>query len=716
MNRLVELLAEHGGLLALGLTIWLVLGAAAMRLARAPILALRIGEATVLLALLWAGLACVPFDRYSPAAAWWDVRDWMAADDSEPTVAAQPSSTPSNQDHVDAAAERSHVVEQRALPIAMRPIDHSRRTDGGRPAPVRRPIWRVRPTVMPQPVAPRPVTLRPVTLRPIETTRPIDAMDRTAPGTGTVQAAMEPNIPRTGGAREVSAPTAAENNPWLTTRRLAAAYVLGSGLAIVWLLIGRLALRRLQRTAHPADPWLNGLYASVLPAGIGRRPRLLISDRCGRPLSFGLLQPVILLPRSLCHRHHAGALRHVLRHELAHVGQRDAWGHLLFNIAFPLCYFHPLYWWLRARAGLCRELIADDQAAACTDKRAYVGDLLAVARQWQRRCDAQLGALSVFESSSQFYRRMTMLCERERPLERSCAWWWRGGLVAIGCLTVLVLGLTLGRPATADDDAVKVGLLALAGDAERDDDEANEESREEVDDDKGESEEEERDEDESEPDEEEESDDVADEDAEEDDEDAEEEESDEESDDENDAEDGDESEEEESDDEETDEDEGDEEDDDAAEDEGDLDALMAEKEEVAGRLAELEATIEEAATRRAQRQAERESAAEAEAREAAEQAEAGQWQNLLDTLAQLSEQQERLKQTVGEMAERIDELTRDKEALSEEVNSLRERLAERGGADEEEEDEVNEERESSDEEDDEAEEVDREDAESDDDE
>jgi hypothetical protein len=666
MNRLVEFLAEHGGMLTAGLTAWLALGAAAMRLARSPIHSLRIGEATLLLAGLWAALACVPLKRYSPADVWSDVGNWLAVNEIPPADAASLSPRQVDSAGLERDLRIVPTLARRPIepiawqPIGSQPVGTRRRPAVGprRAVPVQRLDRRVQPVVAESPARPASGVNR------SHGNRPVERADAKTPTTG---AAAEATV------------------RWRSPRRLAAAYLVGNGLAIAWLLFGRLALRRLERTARPLDPWLIGLYASLLPAQLSRPPRLLVSDRCGRPLSFGLWRPVILLPRSLCHRHHAGALRHVLRHELAHVGQRDAWGHLLFNIAFPCCYFHPLYWWLRARAGLCRELIADDQAAGGTDKRAYVSDLLEVARQWRQRRDVRLGALGVFESSSQFYRRMTMLCERERALDRSCGWWWRGGVLMAGCLAIALLGLTLGRPAAAADDARTASLLALADDDDRDEEEA----RDEADDDEGESEEDERDADESESEEDDDdSEDESDNEAEDDDGDSDEDESEEESDDGDDAEDededGDEGEEgpdEESEDEdsenESDDEEREAEEDGAAEEEGDLDALMVEKEELAARLAELESTIEETAARRAQRDAERASAEEEEARRAAEEAEAGQWQDVLEALGQLTEQQQQLQETVAQMAERIEELTRDRDSLAEEVSSLRERLQER---------------------------------------
>jgi hypothetical protein len=409
------------------------------------------------------------------------------------------------------------------------------------------------------------------------------------------------------------------------------------------------ALRGMLRSARQPAPWLRGLYDSLTP-GDARRPRLLVSDRCGRPLACGWRRPVILLPRELCRVRRAAVLRHVLRHELVHVAQRDAWGQLLFNAMLPLCYFHPLYWWLRGRAGLCRELIADDRAVADGDKREYVENLLGLARCLSPRSDARLGALGVFDSTSQFYRRMTMLLEREKPLASKCGWWWRATLLSVGGLAVALFTLALGLPAAIGEEgsnpAVAPTVLALFS-SDQDEDEEDETDRRESDDDDSygeESDDEELDEEES------------------DEEDSDEEESDEE-----------ESEEDDSDEDESDEEES--EDDELMEDEeGDVDLLLEEKQELAQRLADLDARIEEAAAIRAQRRAER-AAAEAE-RWQGERADElnDRLEQLLESLSEMAKRQDRLHESFGEMAARIEQLTQDNESLRDEIASLRERM------------------------------------------
>jgi len=125
---------------------------------------------------------------------------------------------------------------------------------------------------------------------------------------------------------------------------LTAIFLAGAVACTSWLLLGRLLLwRMLGYAAHP-DDWLLKLYMT-LPCR--RRPELLVSERASHAFSFGIVRPVIVLPARCCSAENASQLRAVLLHELAHAEQGDAWSRLVFNAAFPVLYFHPLYWLTR---------------------------------------------------------------------------------------------------------------------------------------------------------------------------------------------------------------------------------------------------------------------------------------------------------------------------------------------------------------------------------
>ena len=170
-----------------------------------------------------------------------------------------------------------------------------------------------------------------------------------------------------------------------------------------------------------------------------------VTNKPCSPFCFGVRRPTIVLPAALCVPELEASLRHVLAHEVAHLHQRDSRGHAVLSAALPLLYLHPLYWWLRAKAHLAAELVADDVAAARTDARSYADALIRVSERRAAQ-PALLGVASVRRSPSEFYRRMNMLLQREGRLSTECSpLRRRAQLVVVGSLVALTASV-FGAP------------------------------------------------------------------------------------------------------------------------------------------------------------------------------------------------------------------------------------------------------------------------------
>ncbi len=160
-------------------------------------------------------------------------------------------------------------------------------------------------------------------------------------------------------------------NPW--TAAEVALFLLGAGAIgrLGWLCAG---FWRLRRFRNHSTPW----YGDTAHFG-ERRPEYRISDDIGSPVTFGVSNPVILLPRKfldLSPQMQAA----ILCHETLHVERRD-W---VFTVAEELVrsvfWFHPAIWWLLGEIQLAREQAVDREVVERTQARdAYVDALLAVA-------------------------------------------------------------------------------------------------------------------------------------------------------------------------------------------------------------------------------------------------------------------------------------------------------------------------------------------------
>lgn len=388
MSALVTFLAAHGLMLLAGASALLAAGAGAAASQRSPIHRQRLGEATIACTIAWLALACIPLPR------------WPANSPSkQPTVARSPAALELSQGELA-------LLRQLTEPTATSSPDTLR---------IARDV-----EVPPGKASPRQNT--------IDQSAMLSSRARGAPQSLTE--ASRARVPA---------------GVWL-----ARDYLCGVGACLAWLLLGHVLLARMIRRSRSPEPWLAELFAAVARECGVVRARLRIHPHDIRPLSCGLLRQTILVGADIAVAGNTARLRQVLRHELAHLAQHDAWGNALFNVAFPLLYVHPLYWWLRSRAFLARELIADDRAAAATGRVTYAADLLSLAKACRAPGRGPLGAVAMFHFTTDLYRRILMLVQQREALQIRCSGSWRAGwLAASAAVFVLACG-TLGlRPVAA---------------------------------------------------------------------------------------------------------------------------------------------------------------------------------------------------------------------------------------------------------------------------
>ncbi|MCE9524572.1 MAG: M48 family metalloprotease [Planctomycetales bacterium] len=412
MNELLLLLAQNAVLLSVGTTLLLALGCLAVWFCKSPLHRQRISELTIAGVLAWIVLALFPLPRLLP--------DWFSRD-HQPAV--ETRETDPNEEN---ATEPDGLYSESTVPAIKIP------TDG----PVLTPD--VTDAVGNEDVvedAENVASIEMPLLVPSQSEELPTLHAQVNPPTATVQ------------------PSAATPSAWqFDLQKLAGlctgVYLAGASLSLLWIVAGYLLLLRIRQTADAPPPWLANEFQSLArQAGI-TPPRLIVSRLCARPITWGVLWPVVVLPHSLCRQEKKSQLRTILLHELGHIAQQDSHGNLLFCVTLPLLYFHPLYWWLRRDSQLAAELVADDWAAWQTGKETYVEELVALARCTGTSSPPLVGVTGLFSSPSQFYRRMQMLLAREKPLSTRTSLAWRfASLSALAGSVALAASLAGVRPA-----------------------------------------------------------------------------------------------------------------------------------------------------------------------------------------------------------------------------------------------------------------------------
>ena len=185
-----------------------------------------------------------------------------------------------------------------------------------------------------------------------------------------------------------AAPAAVEI-PWLTILYLAGA----AALALLFLVSYRRGVR-VFRAALPLDSPALDRWRGQLPEL--RRVPIRRCDRIRTPLTYGLVRPVILLPKGVdCDD--TQELWYILLHEGAHIRHRDAWWKLLFAAALCVHWFNPLVWCMYVCAGRDLERCCDEavvRACGLEARSAYALTLL----KWEERRSGLLPLCSPFSN------------------------------------------------------------------------------------------------------------------------------------------------------------------------------------------------------------------------------------------------------------------------------------------------------------------------------
>lgn len=138
------------------------------------------------------------------------------------------------------------------------------------------------------------------------------------------------------------------------------------------------------------------------------------SDRIAAPLTYGILRPVILLPKS-AELNDAETLRCVLTHEWVHIRQFDGLLKLALTAALCVHWFNPLVWVMVLLANRDIELACDEAVLKLLGGEAKAGYALALLRMEERKSGLSIAG-SHFSKNSLEERIKAMLKRKKTSL------------------------------------------------------------------------------------------------------------------------------------------------------------------------------------------------------------------------------------------------------------------------------------------------------------
>ena len=150
-------------------------------------------------------------------------------------------------------------------------------------------------------------------------------------------------------------------------------WLVGTALLAGWFALSYLRCCRKFRMSLPAESQLISRWQAEHP-----RVSVRVSDRISSPLAYGLLHPVILLPKGL-DRGDETALFHILTHEYVHIRYLDGLSKLALAGTLCLHWWNPAVWLMAVLANRDLELACDEAVVRrLGDPAAYARTLLAI--------------------------------------------------------------------------------------------------------------------------------------------------------------------------------------------------------------------------------------------------------------------------------------------------------------------------------------------------
>ncbi len=230
-------------------------------------------------------------------------------------------------------------------------------------------------------------------------------------------------------------------------------WCLGSAAVAGYFAFGYISLRKMRRDALSlAD---DGAFAEIYEQSAVKRPvRILSSDSCEVPVTWGWLRPVVLLPAASA-SWPASRLRHVLRHELAHIQRGDWLIQLCACMACAIYWWNPLVW-LAARCwrNACEEACDNLVLAGGSRPSEYAEDLLVIVKMLKPLPHRTALALTMARATLLNQRIVAILdVSRNR---RSVSRGWFAGVSGIALFVFVgMAGATITRAAVDEKDSSK---------------------------------------------------------------------------------------------------------------------------------------------------------------------------------------------------------------------------------------------------------------------
>ena len=236
-----------------------------------------------------------------------------------------------------------------------------------------------------------------------------------------------PSVQLAAVGRQVAEPSSSVQVTWQVYAMLV--WVAGTLILGIWLVLRLHSLcgRQGYQAAAASLPqsFYNQLAGCAGRLGLRHIPGVIVTKRLTSPAVFGVLRPVLLMPKGYLRQLSRKDTEHMLLHELAHIKRGDLVIHSLYMLLQIGYWYNPLLWLVRRQIHHLRELSCDATVANLLRERtvAYRQTLLETARRLlATSVEPGLGLLGLFEDSNRLLVRLNWLTKptwRYRTMKRA---------------------------------------------------------------------------------------------------------------------------------------------------------------------------------------------------------------------------------------------------------------------------------------------------------
>ncbi len=160
-------------------------------------------------------------------------------------------------------------------------------------------------------------------------------------------------------------------------------WIFGTFVMLIRLLYGHIVLSRFKKGLEKIDDerLRDALEDCHSISGNKRLPQVFASKTLDSPVTFGLINPIIVIPHSLYRKIDANELKSILSHEISHVRHKDHWCGVLQRIAQAFYWWNPMVYAVSSQFSIAREDVSDNYAIKKNGALSYARCLVTLAKK-----------------------------------------------------------------------------------------------------------------------------------------------------------------------------------------------------------------------------------------------------------------------------------------------------------------------------------------------